>query len=66
MKILTVILICLVVLAIGPWLLLIAWNNVMPYLFSLKQIGYGQSLCLIVISLTLLPHNWKSTKSGAN
>ena len=44
-------------LVIMPWLLVLSWNHVMPYLFELKQINYSHALALMIIPSCLFNRN---------
>lgn len=61
MKVIGAIVLILALLAIAPWILMLGWNYVMPYLFNLKEINFWQSLALVVVSGVLMPHSYKST-----
>lgn len=39
----------IIVLLIAAFIVMTAWNNVMPALFGVKAITYGQSLNLLVL-----------------
>lgn len=38
------------VFLLGPLLLMVCWNGLMPYLFGLKTLNYIQAFCMIVIT----------------
>jgi hypothetical protein len=37
-----------------PFLTMVCWNNVIPYLFGLKTIGFWQAVCLNGLTCILL------------
>ena len=37
------------VFLLGPLLLMVCWNGLMPYLFGLKTLNYLHAFCMIVI-----------------
>lgn len=38
------------VFLLGPLLLMVCWNGLMPYLFGLKTLNYLHAFCMIVIT----------------
>jgi len=49
-----VIVLIVAILAIVPFVLMVAWNIIMPYLFGLPAIDFIQALALYIVSKTLL------------
>ncbi len=40
-------------LFLGPWLTMITWNFVMPYLFGLPKIGFWMAMAINYLAATL-------------
>tara|TARA_B100000927_G_C16473142_1_gene472330 strand:- start:2589 stop:2819 length:231 start_codon:yes stop_codon:yes gene_type:complete len=38
------------VFLLGPLLLMVCWNGLMPYLFGLKSLNYLHAFCMIVLT----------------